>query len=265
MEWLKKLLRLWMSESGEDEDITGGSDVDPGDGDGDIEDGDADADSGKDGGKDRSRYIPRDRFDKVNSRAQKLDALVTSGVLVEQDGELRLNPEMIRQALKKDEAKSDGNINFRFAKDEVHENAWPIVEKINKFYDHHDKTVGQLAYLLQEVQSAFQAVNEYPEVIARDSEIKKAAMDIMKNDPEFQQIYRNNPKKFYWAVKRAAERQAQKANPPQKPKKKPSFVVGKGDVGGEKSKRMVDLTKMTKEELDKMEREEFDRMYAQKK
>ena len=261
--WFFGLMELLSNQFGfvddDDEDDDDSNKDDEGQS-GDDEEGDADDDSGKDVGKDRSKYIPRERFDEVNKQAQKLQKLIEFGIVTEdENGELRLNPEVLKS--KGDDTKKENKDNFRFTKDEVDERSWPLVNKINQAYDYYDGMIGGLVSLLLEVQSAFQAVDEYPEYLHKDAQgnrqLKKLAMQIMKTDPEFKATYAKNPKKFLWAVKRAAEKLTAKA--PEKKPEKPKFIVGKGDIGKAGVKK-IDLTKLTKEQLDELERKENERI-----
>jgi hypothetical protein len=247
-------------EAGDDADDKGdGSDggEDAGD-DADDKGGDADADGGKDGGKDRSKFIPRERFDKVNAKAQKLEKLIELGIIAEDEaGELRVNPEVLKP--KGDDKKSTEKKDYRFTKDEVDESSWPLVSKINTGFDAIESNVGFLAGLVFELQGAFKAIDDFPEYLQKDGALRKKVVDIMKNDPEFKATYAKNPKKFYWAVKRAVDFLSNKGpeNKPEKPKSK--FIIGKGDAGKTGAKK-VDLSKLSKEELDKLERQEHDRL-----
>ena len=257
--WFFGLIELLSNQSGENAD---GDDDDSGDDDdknaeGLDEGGDAGDDSGKDVGKDRSQSIPRERFDKVNAQAKKLAKLIELGIVSEdEDGEIRLNPEILKP---KDQDKADkGKDDFRFTRDEVDDKSWPLVKKINDGFDHFDGKIRGLVGLLLEVQSAFQAVDQYPEYLQKDSPLKKMAQEIMKDDPEFRATYARNPKKFLWAVKRAAEKLKNSAPEKKSEKPKSSFIIGKGDTG-KTSVKKIDLAKLTTEELDKLERDEFDR------
>jgi hypothetical protein len=226
---------------------------------------DADADSGKDGGKERSKFIPRDRFDKVNAKAQKVEKLIELGILAEgEDGELHINPEALKKP-KQEESDTGKAVNFRFSKDEVDDKSWPLVEKINKAYDHYDKQVNQVGFALTRIFSELNTLREFPESIAKDSPLKKKALEILKSDDEFKRSHRGDPEAIYWAFKRAADILAGKN--PQKPnlKKKGSFIVGKGDTGGKSGKQPVDKSKWTQEDWDKAEKEEAKRLTEIKK
>lgn len=242
-----------------------GDDSDDGDDTGenaDDKNGNADADGGKDGGKDRSKFIPRERFDKVNVKAQKLEKLIELGIIAEDEsGELRVNPEVLKP---KREDKPTDKTNFRFTKDEVDEKSWPLVNKINVGFDTIESNIGFLAGLVFELQGAFKAIDDYPEYLQKDGALRKKVVDIMKNDPEFKATYAKNPKKFYWAVKRAVDFLSNKG-PEKKPEKpKSSFIIGKGDAGKTGTKK-VDLSKMSKDDLDKLERQEHERLESLRK
>ena len=229
----------------------------------DNADGDADGDSGKDAGKDRSKYIPRERFDKVNTKAQKVDKLIELGIIAEdEDGELRLNPEAIKKLNQpKDEGKSETN--FRFTKDEVDEKSWPLVDKINKGWDFVDKMFGFIAFKQQVTDAYVSIVREYPEFLQKGSELRKKADDIFDSDKDFKKEYRGRPDAHYQAVKLAAKLLEGKQPDKTKPKPKSSFIVGKGDVGKTGAK-MVDITKLSKDELDKLEKQEHERLEGQR-
>jgi len=226
---------------------------------------DADADSGKDGGKKRSQYIPRERFDKVNVKAQKVEKLIELGILSEdEDGELRINPKAL-QSEKKEEGDNGKTSNFRFSKDEVDDKSWPLVEKINKAYDHYDKQVGQVGFALSRIFAELTTLREFPESISKDSPLKKKALDILKNDEEFKRSHRGDPEAIYWAFKRAAS--LLEGKNPQKPNLKPkgSFIVGKGDTGGKSGKPSVDKSKWTEADWDKAEKVEAGKLAGSKK
>ena len=56
----------------------------------------------------RAKYIPRKKFDKVNAKAQKVNDLIESGSLVEdEDGELRVNPKLAKPKSKEDDSGND--------------------------------------------------------------------------------------------------------------------------------------------------------------
>jgi hypothetical protein len=259
------LVSLLSNQFGDDDDKdedTGDKDEDKGE---DEESGDADDDSGKDVGKDRSKYIPRERFDKVNVKASKLDKLIELGIVAEdEDGEIRINPKLLEKPKDKDkEADAEDVSNFMFSQNEVDDKSWPLVEKINKGFNYFKKTIDTIsvkaAFSIAQLQSENAILRDYPEFIQKDSPLKKKALDIMKNDPEFKKTYRGNPEAGYWAVKRAAEFLAGKQPEKSKDKPKSSFIVGRGDAGRTGVKK-VDLTKLSKDELDKLEKQEHERL-----
>jgi hypothetical protein len=259
--WWRELLLLLLDNRGEEEE--GGEDTDKGSEEGtdDGEDGDADADSGKKGGKDRSQYIPRERFDKVHAKAQKVDALVSLGVLEESsDGELRVSPKALKSAKDDLTPKQEKELrSLRFTKDEVDSSSWPLVEKINKSFEYYDTELAKSNFRHSATQAELAILRDYPEFIQRNSPLRTKALEIMKNDKEFKTTYRGNPQAGYWAVKRAAE--ALKGKAPEKPvKKKGKFIVGKGDGGEDAKRKTVNLSKLSKEELDKLEKAEFEKM-----
>ena len=276
--WFLGLVELLSDVRGDDEGGEGDAAVatkdegsgDEGSGDegeGDEGEGDegegAGDDSGKNVGKDRSQYIPRDRFDKVNAKAQKVEALLSAGVLTEDDeGNLRINPKALKDISGHKEEGSD-KVNYRFTKDEVDENSWPLVEKINKAYDYYDNMGAKLSFMIAQLGSQLRTVGDYPEFIQKDSALKKRALEIFKNDPEFKKTYRGNPEALYWAVKRASELLSGQ-KPSSKPKKKPGFIIGRGDVGKGQSKT-VDISKLSKEQLDDLERKEHERLEGLRK
>lgn len=221
---------------------------------------DADVDSGKDDGKDRSQTIPRDRFDKVNAKAKRVEALEAAGVLVEDSGgNLSINPKALKSITGQEDDKGTEKVDFKFTKDDVDDASWPLMEKINKRTDHVDSSIAKVMFVQAQLGSQLRMVAEYPEFIQKDSALKKAALDIMKNDAEFKKSYRGNPEALYWAVKRAAGKSSDKQPPKGKPKKKPGFIVGKGD-SGKSSPKVVDLSKLSKTELDDLERKEHERL-----
>lgn len=221
------------------------------------------SDAGDDsGGKDREKYIPRERFDQVNAKAQKADKLVELGILEEgEDGELRINPKAIQPKEKKED-KSDkiSRDSFRFKKEEIDEDSWPLVEKINKGFDYYENLAQRMAFMLGKLFSQTRIYDDYPEYLQKDSSLRKKATDIMKNDPEFKSKYRGDPESVYWAVKRAAELLENK-QPGKKPMKKPKskFITPKGDAGEAEVKR-VDISSLSKEKLDELERKEHERL-----
>lgn len=228
---------------------------------GEIEDGTGDDGSGKNVGKDRSKFIPRERFDKVNAKASRIDRLIELGVLVEDDdGELQVNPEVVNKSTKKkgSEDEDDSNEGFYFKKEEVDEGSWPLVQKINRGFKHYEGLAGQMAFRLVQLQSENAILRDYPEFLQKESPLRKKALDIMKNDPEFKKTYRGNPERGYWAVKRAAELLAGKGTQP-KPKQKAKFIIGKGDAG-KTAPKVLDFSKMSREDLDKLEKAEHDRL-----
>ncbi|RKY32409.1 MAG: hypothetical protein DRP74_02740 [Candidatus Omnitrophota bacterium] len=270
----KELLRLLFNDSGLPEGEEENSEGDEGNKEeedqedegneedaGEEEGGDADDDSGKSVGKERSKFIPRERFDKVNTKAQKLEKLIELGVLTEDaSGEIRVNSELLKNATKQEGSKELDTSELRFTKDEADERSWPLLEKINKAYDHYDKLASRMSYMIKVLQSENAVLRDYPEFISKDSPIRKKALEIIRNDPEFRRTYRGNPEAGYWAVKRAAEFLAGKtASKPKK--KKGSFIVGKGDAGAG-GKKKIDFTKLSSAELDKLEREEHNRLFA---
>lgn len=226
---------------------------------------DSDDDTGDNVGKDRSKYIPRDRFDKVNAKAQKLEQLVEKGILIEdENGNLQLNPEVLRQKPSTREDAVSGDAKFRFSKDEVDDASWPLVEKINKAYDHYDELAGKMAYTLQSLQAENAILRDYPEFLQKEHPLRKKALDILKNDPEFKKTYRHNPERGYWAVKRAAELLANNGQQKKKIVNKSKFIVGRGDAG-KATQRMVDMSSLSKDQLDELEKNEHARLMSMRK
>lgn len=260
----------------EEEDSNEGDEGDEGDEeDGDEEDGDdaeddeeetedGDADSGNDGGKDRSEYIPRKRFDKVNAKARQIDRLVELGVLVEgTDGELHVAKTQAKKGSEEADDNAEEGGSYYFKEADVDKESWPLVQKINKGFKKFDTLANKLSYTLIQLQSENAILRDYPEFLQKESPLRKRAMQIIKDDPEFKKTYRGNPEAGYWAVKRAAELIAGRKStaPTKKPKSK--FITGKGDgkTGGS-NKPAVDLSKMTAEQLDDLERKEHARQTA---
>lgn len=261
LELLRKFLFWVLDVRGEDGDDDG-SDDDGGSDDG--SDDDADADSGKSGGKKRSDAIPRKRFDEVNTELAKFKRLKDAGLLAEdEEGNVILNEDAVKSLLKPDKTDSDDkgkSENFRFSKDEVAPESWPLVEKINKGFDHYEGVIRKLIYGLEVLQSENATLRDYPEFLQKEGPLRKKFTEIIQKDPEFKKMYRGNPKAGYYAAKRAAELiAAATASNQQPPKKKPAFIIGKGDIGVKGNAKTRDLSKMSAEELDKLEREEFER------
>ena len=231
----------------------------------------ADEGSGKDLGKDRSKYIPRDRFDKVNKTATEAKKLVELGILVEdENGELHINKEVLKS---QEKSKEDGREVLDFdklalSKEEVDESSWPLVEKINKRFDSAKGYVQELSYYVRVLLAENRIIKDYPEFLQKDSPLRKKASEIMKSDKEFQSTYRGKPEAGYWAVKRASELlSGKKPSNEGKPRPKGKFIVGKGDGSGKPRKKvgLMDISNMTKEQLDKLEREEHERLSKLKK
>ncbi len=227
---------------------------------------DADGDGGNNSGKKRSNMIPRERFDKVNAKAKQVERLIELGVIVEgEDGELHLNQEEASKGKeKKSESEAEGDGEFYLTQDEVDEGSWPLAQKINKGFKHYETMANKLGYALVRLQSENAVLRDYPEYLQKGSPLRKRAMEIMKNDPEFKKTYRGNPEAGYWAVKRAAELLAGKASPMPKKKVKSKFIIGKGDKSSG-PKKVVDIEKMTKQQLDDLERKEHLRFNGNKR
>ena len=154
---------------------------------------------------------------------------------------------------------------MRFTKDEVHADSWPIVDKINKALDYFGKEMSVRDFHVQSLYAENAILREWPEFLQKDSPLRKKAMEILKSDPEFKTTYKGNPLKNFFAVKRAAESLANKTSKP-KPKKKPSFIVGKGDTGGvDKGGKGKSIEDMTAAELDALEKKEHDRLFKTNK
>lgn len=231
------------------------------------EDGEDNAgdDSGTNVGKDRSKYVPRKRFDEVNSKAQRVDTLIEDGVLVEgTDGNLYLNPKNLKKRESKETDDEDDDENYNFTKDEVDDASWPLVQKINRGFKKFDGLAGQFTYIIRQQGAELAIIRDYPEILQKDSPLKKKAQDLLKNDPEFKAKYKGDPEKGYWAVKRAAEmlfgRQPLKKKP-----NKSRFIIGRGDGGKGGKSKIVDFSKMTKDQLDDLERQEHDRIHGGRK
>lgn len=268
--WLLGLIVLLGNQLGEEDGSDSGTavidtddDTDDTDDTDDNDDGDdADVDSGNNDGKDRSKYIPRERFDQVNSKAQKLEKLQELGILVEDEsGEFRINPDVINP--KKDSDQKSDKVNYRFAKDEVDDASWPLVQKINQAYDHYDRMANQFAHVITQLQSENAILRDYPDFLQKESPLRKTAMEILRSDPEFKKTYKNNPERGYWAVKRAFEKLSGKQSMKPK-KKKSSFITGRGD-GGKSTVMKKPIGSLTKDELDELERAEHQRYANTKK
>lgn len=221
-----------------------------------------DPEDGSEGGEGRSKFIPRKRFDKVNAKATKFEKLIAMGIISEdEEGEIRINPEVLKQKKTKGEEgeEAEGSGNFYFSKDEVDEGSWPLVQKINKGFKHYENMANKMAFHLVQLQSENAILRDYPEFLQKDSPLRKRALAIMKDDPEFKKTYRGNPERGYWAVKRAAELLSGKSVE-KKPKPKSKFIVGKGDADKGGIKKAVDFSKMSREELDNLEKKEHERL-----
>ena len=226
----------------------------------------ADDDSGNNVGKDRSKYVPRKRFDEVNSKAQRVDELVENGVLVEgTDGKLYLNPKSVKKQKSSGEAdEEDDEENYHFTKDEVDDASWPLVQKINRGFKKFDGLTGQFTYIVRQQGAELAIIRDYPEILQKDSPLKKKAQDLLKNDAEFKNKYKGDPEKGYWAVKRAAEMLSGR-QPAKKKANKSKFIIGRSDGGKGGKNKIVDFSKMTKDQLDELERQEHDRIHGGRK
>ena len=199
------------------------------------------------------------KFKEFKAKAEKVDKLLELGILQEnEDGELVLNP-----AVKEKDASKAEDEDLHFKESEIHKDSWPLVQKINKMFDAGIKNSSIQAFHLLATQARLKVIEDYPEFLQKDSPLKKKALSILKNDPEFKKTYRGNPEAVYWAVKRASETLKNKPTPKPQPKKN-SFIIGKGDIetGG---KKVVDISKLSEADLDKLEREENERLNKQKK
>jgi len=267
--WFLGLLELLFDQRGEDqieipaEDSDDDDDSDPGDE--DAEDGDEDEDEEDDEDSDedssRSKTVPRKRFDQVNSRAQQLEALVEAGVLIEnEDGELVANPKANDR--RKSDSSSGSDYDFIFKKDEVDKDSWPLVDRINKGFEHFINLSNQFGYVITSLRAENAILRDYPEVLQKESPLRKKAKELLKNDPEFKKKYKHDPERSYWAVKRASELLSGK--PSKKKKSKSSkFVLGKGD-GGKTGKKLVDISSLSPKELDELERQEHEGLMSAK-
>lgn len=228
----------------------------------DGEDG-VDVDDGNNDGKERSKFIPRERFDQVNAKAKQLERLSELGILEEdENGDFHVNKEALNQSKKED--KSSDRSDFRFKKEDVDDASWPLVEKINKGFDYYAGLANQMAYALQTLQSENAILKDYPEFLQKDGQLRKKTMDLLKNDPEFKKKYKGDPERGYWAVKRAAELISGNQEKPVKKKPKSKFIVGRGDAG-KTGKKMVDISTLTGAQLDEMEKSEHERMAGSRK
>ena len=224
------------------------------------EDEDGDEDSGKNLGKDRSKFIPRKRFDKVNARAQRLDELLEAGVLVEdEEGNVKV---AVRKSVTEEEEGSNGSKgakDFYFSKDDVDDGSWPLVQKINKGFQYMENLAGRMAYVLNSLQAEHAVIRDYPEFLQKESPLRKKALAILKEDPEFKKKYRGDPEKGYWAVKRAFELLKSNKKPNDQKKPKSRFIVGKGD-SGKTGKKTVPIGSLTSAQLDELEKSEHERL-----
>jgi len=242
-----------------------GDDEQEEEGDVEAEDEDVDVDDGNIDGKDRSKFIPRYRFDQVNEKAKKAERLVELGILEEdENGDFHVS----QKVLEKSEPKTkSSDSDFRFTKDDVDDASWPLVEKINKGHDfisqQRQSDVAMFTHAIQALQSENAILRDYPEFLQKDGELRKRALDLLKNDSEFKTTYKNNPQKGYYAVKRASELLGTK-QPAKKVKSKSKFIVGRGD-GGKEGKKMVPLESLTGEQLDDLERKEHERIESSRK
>lgn len=196
------------------------------------------------------------KFKEFKTKAEKVDKLLELGILQEnEDGELVLNPKVTE---KKDEKKEGDDEDLHFKENEIHKDSWPLAQKINKMFDAGTKTAQRQDFFIRALQSENAILRDYPEFIQKDSPLKKKALEILKNDPEFKKTYRGNPEASYWAVKRAAE--ALENKPAAKPQpKKNQFIIGKGDTG-DVGKKTVDISKLSEADLDKLEKDEHERI-----
>ena len=225
-----------------------------------VEDADEEQEEG-DTEKDTSKKDRTSKFKEYKSKAEKVERLMELGILQEDDdGNLVLNPKVTEKKADKKEGDDD---DLHFKESEIHKDSWPLAQKINKMYDASVKTSQRQEFFIRTLQAENAILRDYPEFIQKDSPLKKKALDILKNDPEFKKTYRGNPEASYWAVKRAAEALENKSTPKTQPKKN-QFIIGKGDIeaGGKKT---VDISKLSEADLDKLEREEHERMSKLKK
>ncbi len=241
----------------DDSDDSDDSGADKGDADADA---DADADKGDTEKEDASKKTERtSKFKEYQTKAQKVDKLLELGILQEnEDGEFVLNPKVTEKEKKEVE---DEDLHFK--ESEIHKDSWPLAQKINKMFDSGIKNSAIQAFHLLATQARLKVVEDYPEFLQKDSPLKKKALSILKDDPEFKKTYRGNPEAVYWAVKRAAEALENKTTTKPQPKKN-AFIIGKGDIetGG---KKVVDISKLSEADLDKLEKEENERLNKQKK
>jgi hypothetical protein len=233
------------TEENEEEDTEGG----------DGEEGEA--------GK-RSKFIPRERFDQVNAKAKQVDRLIELGIIQEgEDGELHLSKDVLKKGkADKEESEEGDEESFYFTKDDVDDQSWPLVQKINKGFKHYEALAGKMAYVLGQLRAENAVLRDFPEFLQKDGVLRKRALEIMKNDPEFKKVYAGKPDAGYWAVKRASELIAGKASVPPKKKSKSKFIIGKGDKGGKRPTK--DLFSMSKAELDALELAEHNALYGNK-
>lgn len=224
------------------------------------------ADEDDDGEGGREKHIPRERFDKVNAKAQRLEALVDAGVLIEdEDGNFYPNPKHGKSKKDEDGNGASNREDFRFDKNDVDDDSWPIAEKINKGFDHYEGLAQKMVFRLGQLGAQNAIMTDYPEFLQKDSALRKKSIDIMKNDPEFRKKYRGDPERSYWAVKRAAESLGGNPNPKPKLKKpKSKFITSKGD-GGSSGEKRVPIGELSEKELDDLERKEHARMEGQRK
>jgi len=272
LNWFLRLVEMLSNQRGDNidtsiavEDAPADASSEEGEGGGENEDsekGDA-GDDGEGDGKPRSDHIPRERFDKVNDKAKRVDALLELGVLQEDsEGNIHLNPDHNKPKQKDEDEPGDKVTRdaFRFKKEDVDEDSWPLVEKINKGFDYYEGLAQKMVFRLGQLGSENAILRDYPEFLQKDGALRKKALDIMKNDPEFKQKYRGDPERSFWAVKRAAEALEGKSKGNPKPKKpKSKFITPKGD-GGSSTVKRVDISTLTPAQLDELEKAEHERL-----
>lgn len=248
-------------EEGSEEEAEEGEEGDEAEEEGDEEEGDdEESEEGDDEeeaqGSKRSKYIPRDRFDRVNEKAKKVERLLELGVLVENaQGDIVINP---KKAVPDGEEAAAPKGDYYFEEKDVDKDSWPLVQKINKGFKKFDGLANRMAYTLIQLQAENAILRDYPEFLQKESPLRKKAMHILKDDPEFKKKYSSDPERGYWAVKRASELLAGKRTPAAKKKPSSKFIIGKGDGTGGGKRKVVDISQMSEEQLDELEKKEFE-------
>jgi len=245
--WLKKwfsyVLKVLIDETAEDELEIAYEDEE-------LEDELDDKDIGKK--PNRSKYIPRDRFDKVNAKAQQLEKLIQSGkAKVNDKGEVEL---IVPKTIAKKEEPEDTSKKVAFnelliKKTDVDENSWPLVDRLQKQVGHFIPLMNQM-YAFIDVLAEQQAImREFAEhgALKKDSDFNRLMKDIEDNDDEFKALFKGKQGQKYYAAKRAFSKlqDMMKTKKSEKEEDKSAkFIIGKGETSPVKTTILLTEEKM---------------------